>query len=283
MQDTDFVYRWAYNTRTWHTDEIIGKTDADLFAPEDIPGILEIKRKVLQTGEVARRRSWLTSNGQRVYLDCYYEPVKDPTGRIVGVGIAAVNLTEQQKAEEALRESEERMRMASEAGGFGTYYANLETEYLYWSPQMREIFGLNPQDATPSPGQVPHYIHPEDKDHVRMMIRNAYDPAGDGEVQDEHRILRPDGSVRWVMIRGHVYFDGTGVNRRAVRSSGIIMDITDRKKAEEVILLLNQTLEDRITQRTAEVQEKAEQLRALAMQLSQAETKGAQTACKDSA
>jgi PAS domain S-box-containing protein len=114
MQDANLVYRWAHNTRTRRAEEVIGKTDADIFAPEDMPSILEAKRKALQTGEVVRHAHWLTSNGQRVFLDCYYEPIKDPAGRIIGVGVAAVNLTEQKQAEEALHERMEELRKLNE-------------------------------------------------------------------------------------------------------------------------------------------------------------------------
>ena len=107
MQDTNLVYKWAYNTRTRRAEDVIGKTDAELFAPEDLPAILEVKRKVLQTGREIRLGDWLTSSGQRVFLDCCYEPIRDHAGQIIGVGIAAVNLTEQKQAEEALRQLNE--------------------------------------------------------------------------------------------------------------------------------------------------------------------------------
>jgi PAS domain S-box-containing protein len=104
MQDSNLVYQWAYNTRTLRSEYVVGKTDADLFAPEDLPSILEAKSKVLQTGDVARLEHWLTSNGHRLFLDCYYEPVRDSAGKVIGVGIAAVNLTAQKQAEEGLRQ-----------------------------------------------------------------------------------------------------------------------------------------------------------------------------------
>ena len=114
MQDINLVYRWAYNTRTRTPEEVVGKTDADLFASEGLPPILEAKRRVLQTGEVVRHAHWLTSHGQRVFLDCYYEPVRDAAGNIIGVGIAAVNLTEQKRAEEAMKQSSQELARSNQ-------------------------------------------------------------------------------------------------------------------------------------------------------------------------
>ena len=102
IQDKNFVYNWAYNQSTRQTDEIIGKTDFDLFDPEEIPFIMEIKRRVLESGTEEHVQTWLSSNGQRVFLDLYYEPVKNKYGEIIGIGTAVVNLTNQKLAEEAL-------------------------------------------------------------------------------------------------------------------------------------------------------------------------------------
>ncbi len=105
IQDRNFVYQWAYNQRSRRPEEIVGKTDADLFAPEDIAEILEVKRAVLESGSDVHVQQWLTSNGRRLFLDLYYEPIRDPGGKITGIGIAVVDLTEQKLAEDALLEA----------------------------------------------------------------------------------------------------------------------------------------------------------------------------------
>jgi len=103
LQDRNLVYQWAYNQRTRRPEEIIGKSDAALFAPEDLPGIIEVKRRVLESGTDAHVQHWLTSNGKRLFLDLYYEPTRDSAGKITGIGIAVVDLTPQKLAEEALK------------------------------------------------------------------------------------------------------------------------------------------------------------------------------------
>ena len=68
VQDRNLVYQWAYNQKTRRTDEILGKTDADLFCPEDVAAIREVKLKVLESGKEARVQHWLTSNGRKLFL-----------------------------------------------------------------------------------------------------------------------------------------------------------------------------------------------------------------------
>jgi PAS domain S-box-containing protein len=107
-QDKDLRFIWAYNQRTVNPAEVIGKTDTDLFPPEVAAWTLGLKRKVLETGKELQEQGWVTSGGQRLYLDLFLEPIRDKDGQITGVGVATVDLTDIKLAEQALRESEER-------------------------------------------------------------------------------------------------------------------------------------------------------------------------------
>jgi PAS domain S-box-containing protein len=123
--------------------------------------------------------------------------------------------------------------LAAQAAGFGTYDADLEAGTLYWSPELRAIVGVPIDAPTPSPRDVPDFVHPEDRSQVEAMFSRTFDPQAGGIVLDEHRIIRPDGSVRWVQIRGQSQFAGLGETRHAVRHSGVLLDITERKRDEE--------------------------------------------------
>ncbi|MDD4968295.1 MAG: PAS domain S-box protein [Paludibacter sp.] len=102
IQDKNLEYTWAYNQMTHSNEEIIGKNDVWLYSPDDLSIITKMKSRVLGSGTEEHIQTWLTSNGERQYLDLYYEPVKNPAGDITGIGTAAVNLTQQKLAETAL-------------------------------------------------------------------------------------------------------------------------------------------------------------------------------------
>ena len=114
IQDKDLVFQWAYNQRTIRPEDITGKKDTDLFIPEDAARLIEIKRKVFETGKNAREHLWLTINGKRLFLDLYIEPLKDDSGHITGIGIATVDRTDQKVAVDSLRHNEENLLRAQE-------------------------------------------------------------------------------------------------------------------------------------------------------------------------
>ena len=92
-QDRDLRFQWAYNQRTVPTSEVVGKTDTDLFPAEDAARLIALKRRVLETEAEVREQLWLTSNGQRLFLELCLEPMRNQAGQVIGIGIATVDLT----------------------------------------------------------------------------------------------------------------------------------------------------------------------------------------------
>ena len=147
-----------------------------------------------------------------------------------------VDITAQKKTEIALAESEDRLRLAARMAGFGTFYVDVQAERVLWSPETRAILGL-PVEAPVETrvGEVPTFVHPEDRARVADKLRACLDPSGDGSFHDEHRILRPDGALRWVLMQGRTQFGGQGDQRRALRVAGVLLDITERHGFEEML------------------------------------------------
>ena len=131
----------------------------------------------------------------------------------------------------AAQESGEHLRLAAEAAQLGTYSFDVETREHVWSPELKSIFGLSA--CAPGPADVLDFIHPDDRERVRAARRRSFDPGGSGIFEDEHRIRRGDGSIRWVFVKGRVGFTGDSASRRPKRGMGFVLDITDRKLAEQ--------------------------------------------------
>lgn len=158
-------------------------------------------------------------------------PLLAENGEIAEWFGTAKDITERKEIEERLRESEERLRIVTQAAKVGFYDADLKKGTVYWSPEMFAIMGL-PADAV-APDVIPLFVHKDDADRVQEIFKKAFDPSSDGEVFSEHRIVRPDSSVHWVQFKGRSRFIELGKERHAIRVYGMVMDITDRKRMEE--------------------------------------------------
>jgi PAS domain S-box-containing protein len=128
-----------------------------------------------------------------------------------------------------LRESEERMTLASEAAGFGVWMWTIARNQIWGSEQWLHLFGF-PPDATVSLEMAMQRIHPDDRERVEREVRRALeDRAG---YAGEYRVILPDGTQRWITARGRMHSDTHG---KPDRMMGAAIDITGRKQAEQEI------------------------------------------------
>ncbi|MBB4039482.1 PAS domain S-box-containing protein [Microvirga flocculans] len=130
--------------------------------------------------------------------------------------------------QQALRVSEERARLALEAGHMGTWWYDPDNHVGGWSAQAAVMIGLPETQTTLDPDQWWSILHPEDKQRVSENWLAAV--ARRGDYEDEYRIRLPDGSLKWINSRGRVFLD---IQRRPVYFVGIFQDITEQKRAEE--------------------------------------------------
>lgn len=139
------------------------------------------------------------------------------------------------RGEAARRESEERLRLAIEAAGFGTFDHDIATGENFWSPELRAIYGLAP-DVAITVGTLFRLVHPDDQQNTSNTITESakVDAEGKlGEYFDEYRIIRPDGKLRWLSVRARGIYPEQDGKRLPGRFIGVVEDITDRKLAEE--------------------------------------------------
>lgn len=173
-------------------------------------------------------------------LELFYQRPAEPDepllGMVEAIGSEIGQFVKRTRAEAALRESEERLRIALEAGRMGTWDWDLLAGRLRWSEGLERIYGFPSGSFGGTLDEFLGAIHPEDRKAV--MARITADLEGRTEHHAEFRILRPDGSLCWIERRGQILLDEAG---RPVRMIGVSMDVTERKRNEEEMRLLAET------------------------------------------
>ncbi len=170
------------------------------------------------------------ADGQR-WLSATISPIgADPRGRQLFCYIAE-DATEQKRAAEAIRESEERRRLALDAAELGAWNIDSTTNTLTSDDRFQIIFAgaVGPISYEQAFG----LIHPDDRDRVRDAVAEATRPSNPVPYAAEYRVVHKDGTVRWVFGKGRANFAGVGSNRRIVSFNGTVADTTDRKRGEE--------------------------------------------------
>lgn len=166
-------------------------------------------------------------------------PLHDAEGRITAWFGVTTDIDERKQAEQALHTSEERLRLATEAGGVGIFDHNLITNQTEISPIYAQITGLPLVETMPRE-QWLALVHPEDRSMVAAIWENAR--ATGASYYYECRLLRPDDALVWIEVNAWVTTNEAG---QGIRITGAIRDITERKQAalhQQFLLNLNSTL-----------------------------------------
>jgi PAS domain S-box-containing protein len=156
--------------------------------------------------------------------------------------------------QEALKASEERARLALEAGHMGTWWYDHRKQVGGWSSQAAQLMGYPASHTTTTTDEWKSVIHSDDAQGAIAKIREAF--LGNGAYEDEYRVQHPNGLVRWISSKGQVFFDA---QRNPVFFVGIFQDITERKQADEQQRFFLDELNHRVKNTLATVQSIAAQ------------------------
>lgn len=189
--------------------------------------------KEKRTTYTAEGRLWHAASQSYRYFEARGVAIFDADGSVrewVG-NIADVH--DRKQAEAALRQSEDRLRMAVESARLGTWNWNLVTNELVFDPGCKAMFGLS-ADADVTIETFFAALHPDDRERVRGVIDGVFDSANGGNYSVDYRTVGvADGIERWVSAKGQIYFDDHGTPQRF---TGTVLDISDRKQAEQALI-----------------------------------------------
>ncbi len=213
-------------------EQIVGKSYALLFPAEDRDqGVPEEEMEAAGRTGTADNTRWLVrKNGERYWAEGTLIAMRDSEGVLTGFAKIIRDATDRRTMQERLRTSQQRLRLALHAARMGTWEWEIETDKQILDDGLRALFGLPPERAVNTIDEFFALLHPEDEERVRA----AFDQTRKEGIHldTEFRVIRPDGTERWLMDQGEVFYNEEG---RPARLAGACVDITERKEAEQAL------------------------------------------------
>jgi len=235
----------------WSSDEMVGRPITAIFTPEDLAAGVDVRE--LQTaaasGSANDERWHLRKDGRRVFMSGSVHPLPDgPDGmkqgflkiardetdrRAAAQALADLNAKLEQRVQErtkALQDSQDFSRLAlSAVNGVGVWTYDALTNRFTCDAAISRLYGLDPKAGAAglSSEDFLANVHPDDKAHLAATMAGGLQRPGDLEL--EYRLVHADGSVHWVLSRGHTYFD----DGKPVRRTGVGIETTDKRLLEE--------------------------------------------------
>ncbi|MGY0793747.1 PAS domain-containing protein [Azospirillum argentinense] len=214
----------------------------DLIHPEDRRRVLSERARIIRETDPIYRveHRVLRPDGSMLWISVLGRFVFDPDGTPVRASGLYIDITAHKQAEEALRQSEERLNFALASANAGIWDWDIRSGALTWSEGVYTLYGLVPEQFTPTYEAWLPWVHPDDRDHVQHAVRAAL-ASTNGDYTLEHRIRHPSRGERWLMNVGRVLRDHDGLPQRL---TGVSLDITERKGMEDSVLRSQERLRD---------------------------------------
>ncbi|HYF60095.1 MAG TPA: PAS domain S-box protein [Burkholderiaceae bacterium] len=228
---TEFFNRqWTRYTGEPYEPATAAEVAAGYVHPDDVEATMAAFDRARATGGVFEIEHRIRSaGGEYRWFLVRAEPHRDErSGRIVRWFGVSIDIHDRRRAEEALRESEQRFRLIAEGVLARQFVWDLSTGLVTLPSPANLVFEFG--DEPVHADRVFEKVHPDDVAAVRADIESAFDPRGDGQMRASYRVVRSDGSVRWVASSGQVEFEAQrDGERRPVRAFGVIWDVTEQR------------------------------------------------------
>ncbi|MBW4520971.1 MAG: PAS domain S-box protein [Scytolyngbya sp. HA4215-MV1] len=192
---------------------------------------VEFKQRLAEQDTITEFESEVyCKDGGIIWVSENARAVRDATGTILYYEGTSIEITDRKRAEQALRDSEERLRLSLSAGSMGIWDWNILTGEVKWSDNLEEVHGMEPGSFKGTFAHFLDIVHPHDRQMVSHAITHAVSTGTNYDI--EFRILWANGSVHWIAGKGQTFHDEAG---KAIRMIGVGMSITDRKHTEAAL------------------------------------------------
>jgi PAS domain S-box-containing protein len=228
-----FLNAIAERLTGWSDAEAVGKTISDVFVirneKTELPVASPVETAIRQGVIVglANHTILIDRNGRRIPIEDSASPIRDERQRLLGVVLVFRDVTHRRESENAIRGSEERLKLALEAGKIGVWDWDVVQNRIEWSDLVYDIHGVERGAFGGSLDDFVRLIHHDDRERVAQAVRQALEHGVPYET--EFRVVHRNGKVHWVSTTAHVF---RNENSEPIRMLGATTGITARKEAE---------------------------------------------------
>ena len=233
----------------WDERAALGREIFELLsAPEDQALARVVFERVASGGDSAGERTLQRNSGESIRIRSLARPIRDAIGDVIGVVGLSTDITDVWVAEGHVADASSRLRLALDVGGLGTWRWDIASGTIDWDERLEALWGLEPGTF---PGTYEAYVglvHPEDRDEVLRTVQRAV--AEGTQYRVEHRVVWPDGTIRWIGGAGGATF---GPDGDVTGTIGCVEDITERvetdRERQELLERLTEAVESERIQR----------------------------------